>query len=343
MSTETSPAYVSASGPPRAAQRTAIIPLLALAAAATLGHAIVLKAIGPNVWAIALVHAAMLGGAGWLVRMERHKGHDTSIPFLGLLAGAAIGPIGPAGAAIAGLVRSHADLELLDRWYERISQSTAVDPVSRLSDDVNVGRTVNLHGPMPASFLVTMEAGTLAERQAVLGIIARRFHADYIPILQIALKSPEPVVRVQAAAVAARVRPEIARRFRECLGELPAVGRDFAAALSLLQKIEAYVSSGLLDEGDRQHGLEIAGRLGDIVLSELRRRRPARGSSAATSTQRETLERLLIERTAYAELRSLRAADRVLASRSRARVRRIGELSAPRIQELPVHRQELSA
>lgn len=300
------------------------LPLLIVAGLSALAHALAFNFLGLNLWAIGLVQVTTLVILAFLLRAAAQQESDVTFALLALLAGAAIGPVGIAGAGVVGLIPSRVNKELLDQWYDRISQATMIDPVTRLSDDVSVGRAVNLQGAMPLSFLATMEAGTLSERQSVLGIIARRFHSDYIPVLHCALRSEEPVVRVQAAAVAARIRPEIARQFHDCIEDLPLASAGFIGALALLQRIEALVGSGLLDEGDRLRGAIVGARLGDVVLSGARQLRSSRAQAAITRLQRETLERLLIEKQAFAELRYLRAYDRVLTSRPIVRVRRLG-------------------
>lgn len=306
-------------------EQTSAVVLLLIAAASAIGHGVLLGALGVHVGTIAIFHlATLIPLALVLLRAQRH-GHDVSIPLLATLSGVVLGPFGVAGAAILGLMRRAPHGRLLDQWYERISQSTNVDPVVRLSDDVSVGRSVNLLGAMPSSFQTAMERGSISEQQTVLGMIARRFHPDYLPILQCALKCPEPIVRVQAAAVAARIRPELARRFHQCLVAVPAATASGRSSLDLLQRIEAYVASGLIDEGDRQRGLTILDQLGDVILDELRRSRSQAAPIAVTEQQNEALERLLIRRGAYRELRSNRSASHFLEHGARVRVRRLGK------------------
>ncbi len=300
--------------------------LAAIAVLSGLGHAVVLHSIGVNAWALAIVHAGMVVMSALVLHGAVRNGQDVSVPLLGVLAGAAIGPIGLAGAVVVGKLQSTSELELLDAWYDRISQATAVDPVARLSDDVSVGRSVNLTGAMPASFVATVEEGSLEERQAILGIIARRFHSDYIPVLRSALRSSDPVVRVQAAAVAARIRPDIGRQFQQCIEELSLATASGSGALALLQKIEAYVTSGLLDESDRKRGIAVQQRLSDIVLHELRGMRLHKTTLATTDSQMEALERVLLQRSAYGELRSVRSAAPLLAKGHQVRIRRIGSI-----------------
>ena len=288
--------------------------------------------LGWNVPVLLLVHAIALTAIIHYLRTLRTAGADVSLPLLALIAGVAAGPIGPIGAGLIA-IRSAApsDAALLKRWYERISLTTSVDPVTRHCDNVGVGRGMNLTAGSPASFLAAIESGTMVERQTFLGIVARRFHADYVPALQAALKSPEPVIRVQAAAVAAHVRPEVAQMFKTAIAELPDASINPARALGLMQRFEALTGSGLLDESERRRGLEIVARLGDIVLSGVRTSRLAKRASllAANSAERATLEALLITRNRFADLRTARSASRALSRRPAARIRRLGQAPTP--------------
>ncbi len=311
----------------RTATRLLIIGITELAAIL-----VVRLLLGWNVPVLLLVHAIALTAIIHYLRKLETDGDDISLPLLALIAGLAAGPIGPIGAGLIA-IRSAApsDADLLKQWYERISLSTSVDPVTRHCDNVGVGRGMNLTAPSPASFLAAIESGTMVERQTILGIVARRFHADYVPALQAALKSSEPVIRVQAAAVAAHVRPEVAQLFKAAITELPQVSADPARALGLMQRLEALTASGLLDESERRRGLEIVARLGDVVLSGVRTVQLSKRAAllASNLAERATLEALLISRDRFADLRTQRSAGRALSRRPAARIRRLGQSPTP--------------
>ena len=307
---------------PRGTTRVFVIGFVELAAII-----IVWRLTNWNLPLLLAVHAAAIAALGLNLRDCRQHGEDTSLALLGLIASFAVGPAGAIGAGCLDvLVRlNSSEGRLLADWYERISLATAVDPVTRHCDDVSAGRAMNLTAGVPASFLAAIESGTLADRQAVLGIVARRFHADYLPVLQAALKSTEPVIRVQAAAVAAHVRPDISRLFKATLDAVPAAGADPAKALQLLQHMDAMTASGLLDERDRLRGLAVAASLGDRILADLGTRTTASRDVAGTG---DALERLLLARGRFAQLRTHRSARRTLRSRPRARIRRLGTAAA---------------
>jgi hypothetical protein len=275
------------------------------------------------------VHLATMLVLALLVALAAGQSRDTTPTMLALIAGTAMGPAGALGGACLGLLDGRGDRPgpLVEQWYERIALSAAVDPATRLCDDVGVGRTLDLGAEPPPAFPSIMASGTLAQRQAVLGHIARNFHADYLPTLRIALESPEPVLRVQAAAVAAHIGPKVRRHFALRAAETAAAEASPMAALGLLTELEALIGSGLLDERERLAGTELVRRLGDAVLAGLGRAplNVAAGADIAAAARLESsLERLLVERGCFARLRSERAARRIGARHPKARFRRLG-------------------
>lgn len=200
-------------------------------------------------------HCAIVTGCAYrLLAWSRGKPSDVDV-MPGAMVVAATAVAGPVGALFALAIprlspRRGGPSPLLEAWYHRIALSGDIDAETRLCDNVGSGRTMNLASPPPQSFVEVMTAGGLADKQSALGLIARRFHPDYLPALALALKSPEPVVRVQAAAVAARVRDGLKTRVRALLDELEAAVVSPRAEARLPELAKA-IASGLLDETDR--------------------------------------------------------------------------------------------
>ena len=142
---------------------------------------------------------------------RRRSGDDLTTLWLGALATAATGPAGSLGAVIAGIIAPAraGTTKLLDAWYERIAHSVTIDPVEQVCTDVAIGRAITAGTTIPRSFSAVMRHGTIGEQQAMLGLVARGFDIEYLPALRVAIESPEPVIRVQAAAVATRVQVEM--------------------------------------------------------------------------------------------------------------------------------------
>lgn len=285
----------------------------------------------PSLLVIHLLSMALL--AGLIIALSR-SGRDSTHAILALIAGAATGPVGIMGAAVLALGehRSRAPSRLVTAWYERIALSTTVAPEERLCEDVNVGRTIDLGAPLPASYADAMITGPLGDRQAILGHIARHFHPAYLPTLKIALASPEAVLRVQAAAVAAHISPKVRRSFAGAADAAARAPTDPLTALGLLDDLETLADCGLLDESERQRAEALATRLGDTVLAALGRGTlplPHASDVAEAARLEVRLERLLIARRRFADLRAHRTARRLRLSHPTARHRRLAVRDKP--------------
>jgi hypothetical protein len=198
-------------------------------------------------------HIAVVAALGIHVRRIAASSGNTTAAMILAIAAAATGPIGALGSLIVFLMprRKPVPARLLRNWYQRIALSADVDQITRLCDNVSSGRHVGLDAPLPSSFVAVLERGSLANRQAALGMMARHIRPEYLPALKAALQSAEPVIRVQAAAVATKIRPELRALVEKAVADLE-VGKVLAAkALALAADLEACVACGLLDAGDR--------------------------------------------------------------------------------------------
>jgi hypothetical protein len=278
-----------------------------------------------QIWLCLGVHMAVV--ASLLLWLSRHtrSGGDHSLSTLLVLTLAAVGPAGPLiTLLIAPFARAGADRSgLLEAWYERLAHSTAIEGSVQLAERVAAGRTLDLTRAASGSFLTVISHGTVLEQQAALGRIVRNFTPAYLPVLKIALKSPEPVIRVQAAAVATRIRPTI-EAIMDRASSL--ADDDTATAETVLRAthdIQLILESGLLDVSDRAVALETRRRL-DLHASTA----SATGLKHVLDTLRLTpfarlqREARLIETGEFKALRQLRRAGRVVLGRA-YRLRRI--------------------
>ena len=199
------------------------------------------------------LHLGLTAAAAALLRRPILTGDDGGVALLGVLATLATGPFGAMGALVlTSLVRRNAGTEArLAGWYERIALSASQDDFTQLSDRVAIGRAANLAAPPPSAFMDLFRSGPIAQQQSALGLIARAFHPGYLPVLKIALDSPEPVIRVQAAAVAARVRTLLQTRIASQIRRAANPSIAAAEAIAISSELDAAIASGLLEESGR--------------------------------------------------------------------------------------------
>lgn len=268
-----------------------------------------------------------VAGLLWLWLGYRARGAaDVAMPQLILLVTAATGPIGGALTALSALMplRDAAERPLLDRWYDRIAHASDTDLATELADGFSIGRTMDLDRPVTTSFEAVMRGADTRSQQAVLGLVARAFKPEYVPALGLALRSGEPLIRVQAAAVATRIRPELAAVVSKAraLLERPDSG-GFVARLTARRHLGLAIGSGLLDLADKTEATDLASSLdrliGDPALALCLGEDPTRAARMVLglppSARIEVEERLLVTGR-FRDLRRTRKLVRLLAGHS---------------------------
>lgn len=271
----------------------------------------VVARLGFHVAMLVVVHAIVVGLIGFRLLQRVGKAGDLTGPLMVAIATLVSGPLGAFGALLALplINRPVRDSRLLADWYARISSSTQIDPAAQLANTVAAGRTIDAQRPAPPSFERIMRQGSLHERQTALGLIARKFHPDYAAALMAALKSPEPVVRVQAAAVAAKLRGELKRRLAAAVARLETKG-DASALRTCVEEFGRLVESGLVDAGEVRRAkllLEASGGEEHIEHAAVE----TDGSMRGEETDARRREAGLIAAGRFAELRLLRRSRRL--------------------------------
>lgn len=264
------------------------------------------------------LHAAIVAGLAVFLFAGRERGSDLSMAATILLV---VMVAGPAGAAVAltalpfyarALATPGEPLGILRDWYERLANSGRPAPATIIHDRITSGRVPRLDLPAPLNFLHVIERGTLDQRQKALGLIARQFHPDYTPVLQAALKSPEPVVRVQAAAVVAHVKANLKMRIKQLSTE----GKDALGpgALMRISELQALQGCALVERREQLLCQETAR---DILERSL-----AAGTDIASVISQldaeaaAAIERFLLKTGRYRDLRVLRRVHNIVQRRA---------------------------
>ena len=252
-------------------------------------------------------HAALVALAAVVLVRQRTAASDESPYVLALIATTIAGPIGAilAVGAVVLLARERPDAQLLAAWYERIALAGDIDQVTNLCNTVAMGRGVLTTAVPPPEFERVMTGGSLEDRQTALGLIARQFSPSYAAALRLALVSPEPVIRVQAAAVAVKVRAQLKVSLQAALTRLQheCLPPDGAAALAL--ELQGMVRSGLLEDEDRSRGEEAIEQLLVMATSAM----PAgagQGANELDAAGHALLESELLRQGRFDEFRTAR-------------------------------------
>jgi hypothetical protein len=181
-----------------------------------------------------LLHLAVLGLPAGYLAIRARQNSDLTVPFVLLIVTAATGPIGAIGCAgmALSLWSRHPSPSRLQQWYDYISGVVARPRVAHLYDELVAGRLPSDPMAKVPRFTPILQGASLEDQQRVLGVIGRRYHADFRPVLRRALRNRNGFIRAQAAAVASRLTPdEKSRLWSNALSPDQAVSGSDAAAL----------------------------------------------------------------------------------------------------------------
>lgn len=180
---------------------------LVLAVAADLG---LLFAADMQLAPMAVLASAhfLVGPLFWLVGRQRG---ETTIATIGLVAITVMGPLGALGCLFLAInLRNTGQSNVEDKgWYSVLSahEQREQDLPKELWQSISEGRARELATTTPMTdFQQIMSKGSVAQQQAMLGVISKQFDPAYSDVLKTALRSEEPVVRVSAAAVFSKLR-----------------------------------------------------------------------------------------------------------------------------------------
>ena len=167
------------------------------------GPADVLVALATSALSLAVLVYGMSAIASAPVFIASHLAVLT-VPVLLLVATFAAGPVGALGCAIMALMlwRQNPSPTRLQEWYDYIAGVVARTRLTRIYDELASGRLPSDPAAKVPRFGPILERASVEDQQRVLGVIGRRYHAEFRPVLRKALRSSNGFIRAQAAAVA---------------------------------------------------------------------------------------------------------------------------------------------
>ena len=210
--------------------------------------------------------------AGLAVALDRRErsGQDARLLAIALVATGVSGVLGATMSVLLGLrmLLTRGNSLHLARWYERISGHIKADDVLDLHEQIRSGRTQDPLIDSTARFSAILRLGPLEEKQRVLSVIAQKYHPEFHRVLQIALRSPDAPIRVQGAAIVARLRSEERLKLKAIVANVHAEARDAATGLAWIGAIEDRIHSGLLDDQDVAAAHDVIEALARAALND---------------------------------------------------------------------------
>ena len=209
-----------------------------------------------------LAHLAVCGALGGAAAVfRRYGGRDAGFLLL-VVATAALGPMGAAGASFSAALRCVFARRStpFERWYASLFPEMAASPTRTLY------QRIALRGAGPAArstvapFGDVIALGTVQEKQSVVTMVADAFRPAFAPALRSALNDSEPAIRVQAATASARIENRFLERSMALEERRAATPGDADALLALARHHDEYADTGMLDtsraQGERRQALE---------------------------------------------------------------------------------------
>jgi hypothetical protein len=154
-----------------------------------------------------LLHLAVLIVPLIFLLMRARGNGELTIPVLLLVATFAAGPVGALGCAMMALAlrQQRPSPRRLQHWYDYIAGVVARSRVARIHGELASGRLSSDPNATVPRFGPILHGASVEEQQRVLGVIGRRYHADFRAALRRAMRNKNGFIRAQAAAVASRL------------------------------------------------------------------------------------------------------------------------------------------
>jgi hypothetical protein len=216
-----------------------------------------------------LLHGAVVAVTGALIFLFKRERGDLTLGGIGLPALLLTGPIGGLGSLIMNwaVIRAPKADNLLDAWYRRLSGHGPADAASDLHEKLSAGRAMRPGATEVRRFTTVMHNGSLKEQQSLLGLIGLNYYPEYRSALEIGLVSPETSVRVQAAAVFAKLRERNKLALKECLAVAADEDLDSNRACETGSALRQAIESGFLDPAEMRRARRAALAIGKAMLS----------------------------------------------------------------------------
>ena len=178
-----------------------------------------------SVTVFVLLHLAVLIVPAAFLGLRTRRNGELTVPVVLLLATFAAGPVGALGCAMMALAlwrQGRSPLRLQD-WYDYIAGVVARGRLKSIHDELISDRLLADPAAQVPRFRPILHSTSIEEQQRVLGVIGRRYHPDFRPVLLKALRAKDGFIRAQAAAVASRL--DIEEKNRLWSSGSPASGR----------------------------------------------------------------------------------------------------------------------
>lgn len=184
-----------------------------------------------------------------LVRFIFQRGEDLNYPLLLLVAVFGTGPFGAAGFLVFAALRPIYSYFSTPAsvWFEGLFPEHQQSQFSTIYQRITSGWDDYSQLSEISSFQDLFNYGTLSQKQTVLDAIVKDFDPIYAPILKRALDDPHNTVRIQAAAIVAKIDLDFDEQLKKNMRAYSETPDDPDVILKLAQHYDSFTSSGIMD------------------------------------------------------------------------------------------------
>lgn len=213
-----------------------------------------------------ILHLCVLAALAWIINGRSGSGKDVRHLTLALILGALVGAVGMTISAfvVASGLFLRNSRQMIDAWYQRQAATITPDEVTELIGSIHNGRVASQSMRNAENFSFIIREGTFSQKQAIMEVVARNYRPELLPVLNAALTSDVPAIRVQAAAVKGKLYTSVMTSLRAALDDLDRAHtkQDVAAAG---RRLSQCVLSGLLEPDQKLGALTASKKVHDIA------------------------------------------------------------------------------
>jgi hypothetical protein len=238
--------------PPASPLATARVAGIALAFVLVgVGIAAALLSASVPLWLAGVAHVAATATAVAIAQRESDPRGARTLWLLAVAFGG-LGVFGAAGTVLTLGLGLHYDRHAtpVDEWRRALFPELAVDKDEALW--ALVGSRMSDQRATIAPFVDVLEHGSLAQKQAVVALIARHFRPAFAPALKMALCDDQNAVRVQAATAVSLIEAEATTTALDLERQRREQPEDLNLLLKIARHEDQYAFTGLLDAGREQ-------------------------------------------------------------------------------------------
>lgn len=194
----------------------------------------------------------------WVYRQKE----NLLYPLLLLVSALGAGPFGLGAFFLMAILRPVFSLFASSTalWFEGLFPEKNLPLFEEITQRIKSHWDDYSHQSETSSFPNLFTYGSLSDKQKVLDAIIENFQPSYSLILKEALKDPENVVRIQAAAIITKINTDFENKMKRLEKLHLESPKDLDILLQLAEHTDAYAFSGILSDLEQSEAASLAVR-----------------------------------------------------------------------------------